>query len=200
MSPKLLNRPDPDFLVHLDTVNRLSLIMACVIGSIILAGWQLPAIASILPHGWSVMQSTTAACALLGSLGMLLRQRKDATWAVQLRRASVTGLFMISLSTMLEHTSGLSTGIATLMVADGMLQNAHQMSVQSASCFLLLALAMSIPVSRQDWMGKLLDSLILLLLIINLVFIADYLFDALYLIRQSRISACPHRPCSASCC
>lgn len=184
---RLTIRPDPGFLAILKTVNQLSLNLVAIVGLVVLAGWLLPGIGSNLPQGWSVMQSTTAACALLSSLGMLFQHQENSLQLRRLSRVILVGVLLIASIVLIEHKSGITTGIATLWVADSMQPLAYTMSLQSAVSFSLLALAMLIPVTRQDWLGGLLDGLILLLLIFNLIFIAAYLFGALQLIGTSQV-------------
>lgn len=61
----------------------------------------------------------------------------------------------------------------------------HPMSIQSASCFVLLGLSLIIDHKRQDWLGHVSDALIMMLLILILVFISGYIFDASLLFGQS---------------
>lgn len=131
------------------------------------------------------MQAITAICALLLSFSLMLKLQKDNAYLHLVSQACASAAIFLGGTALFNNWIGEGTGIGRLLVAESMLPMTHPMSIQSASCFVLLGLSLIIDHKRQDWLGHVSDALIMMLLILLLVFISGYIFDASLLFGQS---------------
>jgi diguanylate cyclase (GGDEF)-like protein len=179
------NRPDPRILHGLGTAETVCLAAATAIAAIVLCGWLVPAVGSALPIGWSLMKANTALGVLLCVASLRLTQRKHSPRLVLAGRACASVAILLASAALVEHWSGRSTGLGTLLAADNGSPMPGRMSIQTASCFVLLGLASVIDRTRQDLLGHALDALSAILVMLSLVFIAGYIFGAASLVGQT---------------
>lgn len=179
------NQPDQKILEWLEKANKICLSTASLIAAIILSGWLAPAIGSLLPGGWMLMQAITAICVLLLSFSLMLKLQKDNAYLRLVSQACASAAIFLGGMALFNHWIGEDTGIGRLFVAESMLPMTHPMSIQSASCFMLLGLSLIIDHKRQDWLGHVSDALIMALVILILVFISGYIYDTSRLFSQS---------------
>lgn len=64
-------RLDPDLLDKLAIIHQICLALAASVALVILAAWLSSPFGRILPNGWTLMKFNTAACILLGAIGLL---------------------------------------------------------------------------------------------------------------------------------
>ncbi|MGD9000323.1 MAG: GGDEF domain-containing protein [Granulosicoccaceae bacterium] len=178
----VLNQPDPKLLGRFAIINKVCLLVTLLIGIIILSGWTVPDFGSLLPDGWAVMQSSTALSVLFLSVSVMLTYQKHDRWRFVTRRLCASAAIFLAVMELFVHLNGSMTGIGALWVLDSMLPMTHPMSIQSATCFVLLGLSLEIKETRQDSLGRILDMFIIILVILNLVFIAAYVFGASYFV------------------
>lgn len=179
------NQTDQKIQDWLETASKICLSTASLLAAVILSGWLAPAIGSLLPDSWTLMQASTAICVLLLSLSLILNQQKGNAYLFLASWICAGAAIFVSGTALFNHWIGESVGIGRLLVADAMLPMTHPMSIQSASCFVLLGLSSIIDHKRQDLLGHASDALIMVLVIFNLVFISGYIFDASRLFAQS---------------
>ena len=185
------NRADPRVLRELGTTETVWLAAATVIAATVLCGWLVPAVGSALPNGWSLMKANTALAVLLCVTSLTLSQRKRSPRLILAGRACASVAVLLAGAALVEHWSGRSTVLGTLLAADSGSPVPGRMSIQSASCFVLLGLSSLIERTRQDLLGHTLDVLNATLVMLILVFIAGYLFDATGIVGTSAVRMSP---------
>src|SRR5215813_12604697 len=144
------NRPDPKILRRLATTDILCLGTAALIAAIILCGWLVPAVGSVLPNGWTLMKVDTATATLLCVTSLTLTRRKHGPGLILVSRVCASVAILLAGTALLEHWSSRSIGLAILP---------GPMSIQSACCIVLLGLSSVIERTRQDLLGHALDAL-----------------------------------------
>ena len=179
------NRPDPRILHQLGTAETVGLAAATVIAAIVLCGWLVPAVGSALPNGWSLMKANTALAVLLCVASLTLTQRKRSPRLILAGRACASVAVLLASTALVEHWSGRSTGLGTLLATDSGSPMPGRMSMQSASWLVLLGLSSLIERTRQDLLGQALDVLNATLVMLSLVFIAGYIFGATTFVGQA---------------
>ncbi len=179
------NRPDPRILNQLATAGTISLAAATLIAAIVLCGWLVPAVGSALPSGWSLMKPNTALAVLLCVASLTLTHRKHNPRLSLAGRSCASVAVLLASAALFEHWSGRSTGLGTLLATDSSSPMPGRMSIQSASCLVLLGLSSLIERTRQDLLGRALDVLTAVLMMLCLVFIAGFIFGATSLIGQT---------------
>ena len=177
--------PDPKILNRLDAAEKFCLAVATLIAAIVLLGWLVPALGLLFPDGWSLMKANTALAVLLCTASLTLTQRKRHPRLIPAARGCASLVVLLATTALFEHWSGHSTGLGTLLAADSGTSMPGRMSIQTASCFILLGLSMMIGRTREDLLGHLSGLLILALGMLSLVLIAGYLFGAASLVGQS---------------
>ncbi len=185
------NRADPKILHQLGIAETVCLAAATVIAAIVLCGWLVPAVGSALPNGWSLMKANTTLAVLLCVASLTLSRRKRSPRLILAGRACATVAVLLAVTALVEHWSGRSTSLGTLLAADSGSPLPGRMSIQSASCFVLLGLSSLIERTRQDLLGHALDILNATLVMLSLVFIAGYLFDATSIVGTSAVRMSP---------
>jgi len=178
---------DPSVLKWFEVTSNASLLVAGTIAAIILSGWFVPSISSVLPDGWALMQATSALSVLLLSIALLLKKQKNN---YRFQSASqffvISSIFLVGV-TLLEHWYGQESILGRYLVAKKLLPMVYPTSIQSASCFLILALSLLIDHTRQGRLGYLLDALIMILVILNLLYLAGYIYKASHFIKETSV-------------
>ncbi len=180
-----LNRPDPHLMALFGKAEKISLSIVSMIAVSILAGWRVPAIGSLLPGDWSMMQASTALAVLCLTASLKLYRQERNRILCLASRTCASGAIMLAALALLEHWSGRGSIVGQLWVADSTMPLAHPMSIQSAVCFTLLGVALLIQRARPGWLGQLSDALVTLLVMLILAFIAGHLYSANLLTGQS---------------
>jgi len=168
-----------------DFYNIVSLAVVSLVSITILSGWLVDDLSIALPDGWWGMQASTALCILLLALGLLLPFRRHAHLLIGRQTCGATSILIATLSQL--DSSGLQAkGLSSILVTDSMLPLVQPMSAQSAVCFVLLGASLLIEPSRVGLGGLLIDGQIMLLVILNLIFVSGYLFNASELVGVSK--------------
>ena len=170
------NRPDARLLRRLGMIDTLCLGAVALIAAIILCGWLVPAVGSVLPNGWSLMKADTALAILLCVTSLTLTRRKRGPRLILVSRVCASVAVLLAGTALVEHWSGRSLGWAILP---------GRMAIQSASCIVLLGLSLIIERTRQDLLGHALDALNATLVTLSVIFIAGYTFGASSLVGQT---------------
>ncbi len=187
------NRPDAKVLKGLERAEAVCLAVATLIAATVLCGWLVPAIGAALPGGWSLMKANTALAVLLCTASLALSPQRDSRRLIRAGQACAGVAALLAGVALFEYWSGHSTGLDTLLAADSGSPAPGRMSIQSASCFVLLGLALVIDRTRQDTLGMILDALNVAVVMLTLVLIAGYTFGATNLVSESlATSTSPH--------
>lgn len=171
---------------QLGIAENVGLATATLIAAIVLFGWLVPAVGSMLPDGWSLMKANTATGVLLCVASFALAKPRPNTF-LHIASMGCAGIVLIlGGATLFEYWSGHTLGLDTLMAADsGAGQMPGRMSMQSATFFVFLGLSLMINRTRQGLRGYMLDALCAGLVMYSLVLIAGYIFGATKLVDQS---------------
>jgi diguanylate cyclase (GGDEF)-like protein len=179
------NQPDTKVLNQLGTAETVCLVAATLIAATVLCGWLVPAVASVLPNGWSLMKVNTALAVLLCAGSLMLTPRKRSHRLILTSRVFASVVVLLASVALFEHWSGRNTGLGMLLASDSGSPMPGRMSIQSASCLMLLGLSLLIEHTRQDLLGGVLDVMNAALVLFILVIVAGYVFGATSLIGQS---------------
>ncbi len=185
------NRADPRILHQLGTAETVCLAAVTVIAAIVLCGWLVPAVGSALPNGWSLMKANTALAVLLCVGSLTLSKQKHRPRLISAGLACATVAVLLASAALVEHWSGRHTGLGTLLAVDSGSPVPGRMSIQSASCLVLLGLSSLIERTRQNLLGQALDVFNATLVMLSIVFIAGYLFDATRIVGTSAVRMSP---------
>lgn len=179
------NTPDKGVLHKLAIADNVCLATVALLAAIVLLGWLVPAVGSILPEGWSLMKVNTACAALLCAASLALTKPKRGARLFLAARICAGVAAFLAGAALFEHWSGRSSGLGTLLAADSGAQPQGRMSIQTGSLLVLLALSMVLEWTRQDLLGHVLDALIAAAAVFSLVLVAGYAFHAPVLYGQS---------------
>ena len=182
------NQPSAKLLNQLDRAGAVCLAAAALIAAIELSGWLVPAVGSMLPDGWSLMKVNTALCVLLCTACLVLTRKKRSPHLIRVSRACASVAVLLASVALFEHRSGYSTGLGTLVAVDDTSPSPGLMSIQSASCFVLLGLSLIVDQTRRKLLGHVLDVLNVALVMLVLIVMAGYVFKAISLIGQSWVT------------
>jgi len=170
--------------------NTVSLAIVSLVSISILSGWLIADLSVALPEGWWGMQASAALCILLLALGLLLPYRRQVHLLLGRQSSGAAAILLAGLS-QLDGSGIQAKGLSSLLVTDSLLPLVQPMSAQSAVCFVLLGASLLIEPSRDGLGGLIIDGQIMLLVILNLIFVSGYLFNASELVgvsKQIRIS------------
>jgi len=174
-------RLDPDLLDKLAIFHQICLALAASVALVILAAWLSSPFGRILPNGWTLMKFNTAACILLGAIGLLFSQERRTARQRTISRVLAVVVAVVALATFVEYVFHLSFGLDTMLVADSTSPDPGRMSPQSAACFTLLAaVILTMRVTKQP-AARIADLLVFMLGVLLLVMASGYVFGALHL-------------------
>lgn len=177
--------PDKNIQNWFVTANNICLSIAFLIALIILSAWTVPVVSSILPDGWQLMQASTALAILFLSTGLTLERQKHNRFWHRISQLSASTAMLLAGLALFEHWNDQGAIFGRYLVANSLLPAAHPMSIQSAVSFMLLGLLLIIEPARQGLPGYVADITLMMLIVLNLLFISGYLFNAIHLIGQS---------------
>lgn len=169
------------------SVSLACLAVASLVALVVLAGWMIPGMGSLLWDGWNLMQANTALCVLLLAAGEFLIWWKHDVRARLVARTLAIAVILITFVTFYVHVTAHASIVGRLLASGDTLSYAYPMSLQSALSFLLLGLALGIDETSTDVLGFVLDILLIMLIVLNLLFVSGYLFGAMSLVGQSAI-------------
>ncbi len=178
-------QPDLTLLNRLYLAQAACLVFAGLIAGGVLLGWLLPALGEMYPDGWALMKANTALGILLSTAGLVLaRQARGRVWR-GLRQGLALITVTLAVSALLGHLLGRALWIDTLLAADSTADMPGRMSIQTGSFLLLMGLALMIESKEHRPWVHIRDGLGIALMVMVLVIIAGYLFDAAGLFGQS---------------
>ena len=138
--------PHPGLVPTLKTCSKAMAAGACLLASVVLGGWALDyETLRSLPPMWSHMMPNTAVCLLALAVALWLQEEEGRANRVAI--ACAWGVAAVGMLTLGEYAFGWELGIdrALFTAAVSQVQVAHpgRMSVNTASCFVLLGAALT---------------------------------------------------------
>jgi|CZKL01.1.fsa_nt_gi diguanylate cyclase (GGDEF)-like protein len=175
-----LDRSDPTVLDHLAKTQRVCLIIVVLIAIVTLCAWVSTGIGIVVPAWSTLMKVNTALIALASAISLMLSESHRSRRSALFSRILAVFVLVVALSSLLEHTFGISLGLDTLIAADPASPSSHPglMSPQSASSFSLLAVVLLFVRSRMGFARHLADGAVASLSILVMVVISGYVFGA----------------------
>jgi diguanylate cyclase (GGDEF)-like protein len=170
-----------------ETANNICLAVTFLISLTILSAWQLPVVSSILPDNWRLMQASTGLAVLFLSTGLALGRQNRSYQLRLISQICAGAAILLAALALFEHWNGEGAIFGRYLVADSHIPLANPMSIQSAVAFILLGLLLITNPLRQYLPSYICDFILMLLIILNLLFISGYLFNAIHLIGQSSV-------------
>lgn len=172
---------DPAAMKKLGALKRASLAMAASIAAVVLAGWLVPPLDSIFPHGWQLMRAETAFLVLLNVLSIALSEPRLRSTAHRI--ATLLAGFNALVATLILAEYGFHSplGVAWLLPFDvsHTIPNLNRMSPQTALGLALLGCATLLIRARNPVAARTVDVLIFCLGLLDLVLISGYAFNAM---------------------
>ena len=172
---------DPAAMKKLGALKRASLAMAASIAAVVLAGWLVPPLDSIFPHGWQLMRAETAFLVLLNVLSIALSEPRLRSTAHRI--ATLLAGFNALVATLILAEYGFHSplGVAWLLPFDvsHTIPNLNRMSPQTALGLALLGCATLLIRARKPVAARTVDVLIFCLGLLDLVLISGYAFNAM---------------------
>ncbi|MFM0741942.1 GGDEF domain-containing protein [Paraburkholderia xenovorans] len=172
------SRPDLKILDRLASMQMVSLVLVTLTAGTVLCAWLIPALAKLLPHGWSLMKINTALCLLLGAGSLALSRNRQTSRHLMLGRVFAGAIVVISGSVLLEHLTGWTSGIDTLLAADPTSSMSGRMALQTSVFFILLGTTLLFVRARKSQISNMVDMLTVAMVVLTLVILAGYCFGA----------------------
>jgi diguanylate cyclase (GGDEF)-like protein len=176
---------DVGLLRRLSTIHIVCLAVVALISAIVLGAWLNGAVAARLPDGWSLMKFDTALGLLLGAVSLAAYPVDGNThrlWGSRVLTLLIVAMAGIAL---FEHISGRLIGIDTWFASDNTSNRPGLMAVQTSVYLLLLSAWLLCAGAQKKALERAADVLTALLLILTLVIVSGYCFDAVELFGQS---------------
>ncbi|NYH20889.1 GGDEF domain-containing protein [Paraburkholderia bryophila] len=181
----LSSRPDLRVIARLASLQMVSLALVALTAGTVLCAWLVPAVATLLPHGWSLMKVNTALCLLLGTGSLALSRNRQTARHLMVSRVLAGALLVIAGSVLLEHLTGTASGFDILLAADATSSRPGRMALQTSVFFLLLGLTLLFVRSRKSPISNMADALTLAMVVLTLVVLSGYCFGAARLFGES---------------
>lgn len=152
---------------------------------VVLGGWLIPSVGSTLPIDWSLMKVNAALSFLLCTASLALTTARLSHRYLLLGRAGATAVIVIAGTSLVEHATGYSSGLGTLLAADPGGNVPGRLSIQSATFLVLLAVSVLLGRPRRRLPAAVLDTTVAALALLTLLVVQGYWFNASALIGQS---------------
>ena len=181
----LSSRPDLKVVARLASLQMVSLALVALTAGTVLCAWLIPALATLLPHGWSLMKANTALCLLLSTGNLTLSRNRQTARHLMLGRILAAAIVVIAGSVLFEHLTGKTSGFDTLLAADPTSTIPGRMALQTSVFFILLGVTSLFARARKSPISNMVDVLTLAIVVLTLVILAGYCFGAAGLFGQS---------------
>jgi diguanylate cyclase (GGDEF)-like protein len=181
----LSSRPDLTVIARLASLQMVSLALVALTAGTVLCAWLIPALATLLPHGWSLMKANTALCLLLSTGNLTLSRNRQTARHLMLGRILAAAIVLIAASVLFEHLTGKTSGFDTLLAADATSTIPGRMALQTSVFFILLGVTSLFARARKSPISNMVDVLTLAIVVLTLVILAGYCFGAAGLFGQS---------------
>jgi diguanylate cyclase (GGDEF)-like protein len=175
--------PDQAFLDKLAPVRRLCLAAAAILAFIILLGWFIPALGSILPEGWNVMRSETALFLILGAISLEFSEPRHSIRVKMAGQLLAVLLALFGAAVLLEFALHMSFGFDTLLPCDLGVDDPFpgRSAAQTAVGFFLLGISIALIPAKNRITVWTADLVAIALSLLILVLISGEIFTALRL-------------------
>lgn len=182
------NSLDLKILASLARAYRLAIFVVLAIAGIVLAGWTVPGVASVLPPYWDLMRSSTALCVVLAGLSLRLIRPGVSRWTMALGRGCATAMITITGLSLTAYLTGWNLGVQALGTVPWVAAVPGLMSPQSAVFLLLFGISKIFPKSGRTCCRYLVDAVVVLLVALPLVLLGGYAFGAMGLVGPSPLT------------
>jgi diguanylate cyclase (GGDEF)-like protein len=172
---------DPDILEPLGQVQRVCVVAAGLIASVVLIAWFVPPLARVLPAGWNVMQANTALVALASAWSIALSLPKRGYRQCVTSQLLSVFVGLLAGGTLAEYALHIALPIDRLLPVRWYAVTPGRMAPQTATCFLLLACVMFLLRKRKQTSATFADCAVCALCIMVLLNGAGYLYGAIRL-------------------
>ncbi|NMC79552.1 MAG: GGDEF domain-containing protein [Chloroflexi bacterium] len=177
--------PDTKLIGRLIAAQSVCFAIVGIIATIVLFGWLVPAIGSMLPSGWPLMKANTALNFLLSVAGLALTQPKQSNRRTLVSRGCGVIVMVLAGSALFAHLSGHTLGLETLLAPDRGAEMPGWMSIQTASFFVLVGLILAFGEGLPGSWKYVIAALTIASIILTLMITAGYVFGATNLVGQS---------------
>jgi len=177
------SEPDPALLRKLAWVRRAFLALVVAIAVVTIAGWLIPAVGGILPHGWQFMSAESGFASICGSFSLWFAEPGRSTRMKRLSLLFAGLLVLLAAAVLVEYVFRISLGFDTLLIYErrpppGML---GRMSPQSATGYALLGIELLLLRSQRHFASRVADFVAFCLCLSILILVSGYLFGAMRL-------------------
>lgn len=179
--PKMMasSQPDLRLLERLEASQAACLEFASLIAGVILCAWLIPALAELLPDGWSLMKPDAALCILLAVSSLWLSKHRHSAGMILLGRILGAVMVLISVSALYQYLGGNTSGLHTLLLIDPATRYMPgRMSFQTAVFFLLLGTLRILMQSNKNVLSLVADVIAAALVLMSLIVFSGYCFGA----------------------
>lgn len=165
---------------YLCVARRVAVVTTALLASVILVAWQVTEIGNRLPATWSLMKANTA-LGLLLSAAVLALSHRHRLYA----KFGSAFIVLLALAALLGHLNGTALWINTILMTHTAAAVPGPMSVQTALFFLFMGFPLAYQKHPSRWLNYAVDICVSGLLVMVLVILAGYLFNASHLFGQS---------------
>ncbi|HWU68803.1 MAG TPA: GGDEF domain-containing protein [Stenotrophobium sp.] len=179
--PRILasSQPDLQLLARLEASQTACLEIVSLIAVVILCAWLIPALAALLPTGWSLMKPDTALCILLAVASLWLSRHPNSPGKILAGRVLGGVMVLISVSALYQYLGGsLSSLLAHLTTGASDEYALGRMSFQTALFFLLLGTLRICMQSNKNVLSLIADVIAATLVLMSLIVFSGYCFGA----------------------
>jgi diguanylate cyclase (GGDEF)-like protein len=176
---------DLGLLKRLSTIQVACLAMVVLISTIVLCAWLSTTVAARLPNGWSLMKFDTALGLFFGAVSLAASPVDGNTLRFWGGRALALLIAAIAGIALFEHASGRLTGIDTWFASDGTSDKPGLMASQTSIYLLLLSVWLLSAGTQEKSLERAADVITALLVLLTLIIVSGYCFDAVELFGQS---------------
>ncbi len=176
-SVKLSRLPDVKLLGRVLALQNICLAAAGIISAVILLAWLIPALGSLLPEGWSLMNAETAFCFLLSAAGLFLTglKRKNKLFVT----GSSFGVIAIIVAgtALAGHMNGQAFAFDKMLATDTRSGISGMMPVQTAVFFILMGLLIIFTWTRGKKVNILADTSAILIIMLVMIAGSGFFFS-----------------------
>lgn len=187
------NLPDHKVLSRIFAVEKICLAIVAVVSGSIFGAWLLSDFGLVLHPALALMKANTALCILLSAIGLSLNQPKHHMYRSRLSHVCATLIIVFASSALLSHWRGQVSWVETLFAADSRAKMPGLICTQTAICLLMIGCILVFNNLKKLLFRYATDLLTASLILMILIMIAGYIFNATNLFGQSpTLRTAPH--------
>jgi diguanylate cyclase (GGDEF)-like protein len=175
------SQSDQKLLYWLAVIQYLCLAGVGLISGVVLCAWFVPSIGAAMPDGWSLMKANTALGFLLNTVILMLITGRRS----RLGRIGAVIVVFIACAALLGSLSGRTIWVETLLAPDAGAEAPGRMSTPTAVFLAVMGSTLACVGWKYGLMRRALTAMVIVLLVVTVVVIAGYIFDAVRLFGHS---------------